>query len=143
MIIAQLCQIGKLPFQILDYSSKSSVDCIVKWPPKQKKRDPDWVAGLEVERTLDGFFTHNHDFRTKPDICCWQIKKADFEAKKKKYMKDRKYVEKIELKEPEDAEHFKHQKELHFTIQEKHNVKSTHIIRVYVVSDIVKSLSSK
>ena len=84
LIIAQLCQIDKLPFQILDYSSKSSIDCVVKWPPTQIKRDPDFVAQLEVETTLGNFFLHNHDFRTKPDICCWAVNQADFEDKKKK-----------------------------------------------------------
>lgn len=140
LIIAQLCQKELLPFQILDYNSGSHIDCVVKWPLSQNKRDPDFISELEVETTLDHFFDHHHDFRTKPDICCWVIKPADLERKKKKYIKDRpESIVNIELKDATDKEHFGHQKEVHFTIREVHNELKTFILRVYVISEIVQT----
>lgn len=141
LIIAQLCQKGLLPFQILDYNTGSHIDCVVKWPLSQNKRDPDFISELEVETTLDHFFDHNHDFRTKPDICCWEIKPADFEKKKKKYIRDRpESIVDIELKDGTDKEHFRHQREMCFTISEAHNVLKTFILRVYVISEIIETL---
>jgi hypothetical protein len=141
LIIAQLCQKGLLPFQILDYNSGSHIDCIVKWPLHQDKRDPNFISELEVETTLDHFFAHNHDFKTKPDVCCWEIKAADFEKKKTKYINDRpESIVSIELKDGTDKEHFGHQKEMHFTIREAHNVLNTFILRVYVISEIIEEL---
>ena len=90
---------------------------------------------------MDGFFDHNHDFKTKPDICCWEIKAADFERKKKKYITARpESLMEIELKDGTDKEHFSHQKEMHFTIREAHNVTKTFILKVYVISDIIEQL---
>ncbi len=141
LIIAQLCQKGLLPFQILDYNSGSHIDCIVKWPLSQDKRDPNFISELEVETTLDHFFVHNHDFKTKPDVCCWEIKAADFERKKTKYIDDRPdSIVSIELKDGTDKDHFGHQKEMHFTIREAHNVTKTFILRVYVISDMIEHL---
>jgi len=139
LIIAQLCQKQLLPFQILDYSSRSDIDCIVKWPLSQTKRDPDFIAELEVETTLDHFFDHDHDFRTKPDVCCWEIRPADFNKKKIKYMENRpESIVSVELKDGTDKEHFGHQKEMHFTVKDAHNQHTTSILRVYVLSEIVQ-----
>jgi len=139
LIIAQLCQKGLLPFRILDYNSKSHIDCIVKWPLEQNKRDPNFISELEIETTLDHFFDHNHDFKTKPDVCCWEIKPADFERKKNKYITDRpESIVSVELKDGKDKEHFGHQKEMHFTIREAHNELKTSILRVYVISAIIE-----
>lgn len=144
LIIAQLCQKGLLPFQILDYNSGSHIDCVVKWPLTQNKRDPDFIAELEVETSLDHFFDHQHDFRTKPDVCCWEIKPADFERKKNKYINDRpESIANIKLKEGTDKKHFGHQKEMHFTIREAHNELKTFILRVYVISEIIEELCKK
>lgn len=141
LIIAQLCQKGLLPFQILDYNTASHIDCIVKWPLSQDKRDPDFLSELEVETSLDHFFDHNHDFRTKPDICCWNIKLADFEKKRKKCLSDHpESLENIELKDGKDKEHFGHQREIHFTIKEADKELRTFIIRVYVISEIIEQL---
>jgi len=141
LIIAQLCQKGILPFQILDYSSSSHIDCIVNWPITQSNRHPNFVSELEIETSLDHFFEHRHDFRTKPDICCWQIKQADFERKKRRYIESHpESIAAVELRDATDAQHFGHQKELHFTVQEEHNVLNTIILRVYVLSQIVQEL---
>ena len=141
LILAQLCQKGFLPFQILDYNSGSHIDCIVKWPLTQKKRDPDFIAELEVETSLDHFLDHSHDFRTKPDVICWEIRTAGFERKKTKYIKDHpKSIVSIELKDGEDKEHFGHQKEIHFTIREADKELRTFILRVYVISEIIEQL---
>jgi hypothetical protein len=138
LIIAQLCQKNLLPFQILDYNSGSHIDCIVKWPLTQNKRDPYFISELEVETSLDHFFEHNHDFRTKPDVCCWEIKPADFERKKERYIESHpSSIVRIELKDGQDIDHFKHQKEMHFTIKEVHNEERTFILRVYVISEII------
>lgn len=144
LIIAQLCQKGLLPFQILDYNSGSHIDCVVKWPLSQNKRDPDFIAELEVETSLDHFFDHQHDFRTKPDVCCWEIKPADFERKRNKYINDRpESIVSLELKEGTDKKHFGHQKEMHFTIKEAHNELKTFILRVYIISEIIEELCKK
>jgi len=141
LIIAQLCQKGILPFQILDYNTASHIDCIVKWPLTQTKRDPDFIAELEVETSLDRFFDHHHDFRTKPDVCCWVIKPADFERKKNKYIADHpESIQSIELKDGEDKEHFGHQQEIHFTVKEADKELRTLILRVYVISEIIEQL---
>ena len=144
LIIAQLCQKDRLPFQILDYNSGSHIDCIVKWPLTQTQRDPNFISELEVETTLDHFFDHNHDFRTKPDICCWAIHTADFQRKKNKYTADRpESIVSIDLRDPTNSAHFGHQKEMHFTIQELHNELKTLILRVYVLSEIVQALANE
>lgn len=144
LIIAQLCQEELLPFRILDYNSGSHIDCIVKWPLTQKKRDPDFISELEIETTLDHFFEHRHDFRTKPDICCWEINPADFEKKKKKYIKDHpESIKDIKLEGGTNKDHFGHQKEMHFTTIEAHNELKTVILRVYVISEIIKTLCEK
>lgn len=141
LIIAQLCQKGLLPFQILDYNSGSHIDCVVKWPLTQDKRDPDFVKELEIETSLDHFFDHQHDFRVKPDICCWEIKPADLERKKAKYKENRLgIVEDIQLKEGVDKEHYGHQKELHFTVRDTYDELRTIILRVYVLSEYLESL---
>ena len=141
LIIAQLCQKGILPFQILDYNTASHIDCIVKWPLTQTKRDPDFIAELEVETSLDRFLDHHHDFRTKPDVCCWVIKPADFERKKNKYIEDHpESIQSIELKDGEDKEHFGHQREIHFTVKEADKELRTLILRVYVISEIIEQL---
>jgi len=125
----------------LDYNTASHIDCIVKWPLTQTKRDPDFIAELEVETSLDHFFDHHHDFRTKPDVCCWVIKPADFERKKDKYIADHpESIESIELKDGKDKEHFGHQKEIHFTIKEADKEQRTFILRVYVISEIIEQL---
>lgn len=139
LIIAQMCQMKLLPFQILDYNSGSHIDCIVQWPMEQTKRYPKYMGELEVEISLDGFFKHNHDFRTKPDICCWKINESYFEKEKNKYVKNRpESIQSIELKDGKDKEHFKHQKELHFKINYEHNEQKVFILRVYVISEIIK-----
>lgn len=144
LIIAQLCQKELLPFQILDYNSGSHIDCIVKWPLSQSKRELDFVSALEIETTLDHFFDHRHDFRLKPDICCWEIKQANFERKKGKYMEDRpESMVEIELRDGTDKEHFGHQKELHFVVRDSHNVLTTIVLKVYVISEIIEALCSK
>jgi len=141
LIIAQLCQKGLLPFQIIDYNSGSHIDCIAKWPLTQDKRDPNFISELEIETTLDHFFDHRHDFRTKPDVCCWEIKIADFERKKKKYIDDHpESIVNVELKEGTDKKHFGHQKEMHFTIREAHNELKTFILRVYIIYEIIENL---
>ena len=142
LIIAQLCQKGMLPFQILDYNSGSHIDCVVKWPLTQEKRDPNFISLLEVETSLDKFFDHKHDFRTKPDICCWQVNQADLERKIASYKRAHpESINDIELKDATDEEHFGHQKELHFTVTTAHNVRTTHILRVYVISEIIEKIS--
>lgn len=144
LIIAQLCQKNLLPFQILDYNSGSHIDCIVKWPLCQSKRDPNFISELEVETALAAFFDHRHDFRTKPDVCCWEIKAADFERKKSKYISDRpESIVNVELKEGTDKGHFGHQKEMHFTVREAHNELKTFILRVYIISEIIEKLCKK
>ena len=108
LIIAQLCQKGLLPFQILDYNSGSHIDCVVKWPLTQDKRDPNFISELEVETSLDHFFEHNHDFRTKPDVCCWEIKPADFNRKRDRYIATHPAsIIRIELKDGQEKEHFR------------------------------------
>lgn len=144
LIIAQLCQAGLLPFEILDYNSGSHIDCVVKWPLSQSKRDPNFISELEVETSLDHFFDHHHDFRTKPDVCCWEVKPAEFEKKKIKYMNERpESMVCIELKDATDKKHFGHQKEMHFTVSDAHNQQTTFILRVYVICEIVQSLCAK
>jgi len=139
LIIAQLCQKGILPFQILDYNGASHIDCVVKWPIKHERRDPNFISELEVETSLDHFFDHQHDFRTKPDVCCWEIKPADFERKKNKYITDHPTsIVKIELQDGSDKEHFGHQKEIHFTIKEADKELRTFILRVYVICEIIE-----
>lgn len=143
LIISQMCQKGYLPFQILDYNSNSHIDCIVQWPMEQTKRYPKFMSELEVEISLECFFKHNHDFRTKPDICCWKINEANFEKEKKKYIKNRpESVESIELKDGKDKEHYGHQRELHFKINYDFNEQKTYILRIYVISEIIKALCS-
>lgn len=144
LVIAQLCQKKLLPFQILDYNSGSHIDCVVKWPTSQNKRDPYFISELEVETSLDHFFDHQHDFRMKPDVCCWVIKAADFKRKNKKYISDHpESIVSIELKDGTEKEHFHHQKEMHFTIKEAHNELKTFILRIYVISEIIKDLCKK
>lgn len=144
LIVAQLCQLGVLPFQILDYNSNSHIDCIVQWPVAQAKRYPNFIGELEVETTLDHFFDHHHDFRTKPDVTCWEIRSADFERKKTKYIDDHpESIANVELKEGTYKEHFGHQKEMHFTVREAHNELKTSILRVYVISQIVEEWCKK
>jgi len=46
----------------------------------------------------------------------------------------------IELKDGMDKEHFGHQKEMHFTIRRAHNVLTTFILRVYVISEAITQL---
>jgi len=141
LIVAQLCQKGILPFQILDYNGGSHIDCIVQWPLDQRKRHPNFISELEVETSLDHFLDHSHDFRTKPDIICWEIKPADLERKKTKYIKDHpKSIATIELKDGKDKEYFGHQKEMHFTIREADKELRTFILRVYVISEIIEEL---
>lgn len=144
LIIAQLCQEGLLPFQILDYNTSSHIDCVVKWPLKQSRRDPTFISELEIETSLDRFFDHSHDFRTKPDVCCWVIRPADFERKKTRYIRGHPAsIESIELRDGTDKEHFGHQKEMHFTIRDAHNELTTYIIRVYVITEIIKELCER
>jgi len=139
LIIAQLCQKGLLPFHILDYNTASHIDSVVKWPIEQAKRDPDFMSLLEVETSLDKFLDHKHDFRTKPDICCWKINQAYLKKKIKSYKEAHpKSIEEITLKDAIDKEHFGHQKELHFTVRTAHNEKITHVLRVYVISEIIE-----
>lgn len=143
LIIAQLCQKGLLPFQILDYNSGSHIDCVVKWPLSHTMREPDFISTMEIETTLDHFFEHGHDFRVKPDICCWEIRQADLERKKRKYMQDRpESMVEIELKDGSDKSHFGHQRELHFVVKDSHNVLTTIILKVYIISEIVETLCS-
>lgn len=120
-------------------SSNSHIDCIVEWDATQIKRHPHYLAQIEVEVTLDSFFNHNHDFRTKPDICCWLLNPASFETAKKRYISKRPdSVVDIELKDAVNANDFGHQKELHFTMRNAHNELLTYIIRVYVLTEIIK-----
>jgi len=144
LVIAQLCQQELLPFQILDYNSGSHIDCVVKWPLTQDRRYPNFIAELEIETSLDHFFEHNHDFRTKPDICCWEIRQADFERMKRRYIAKRpESIVSVELRDPEDADHFGHQKELHITVRTEHNEQNTKILRVYVLTDLIEKLAAE
>ena len=81
LLVAQLSQLGHLPFKIVATSSGAHIDCFVQWSKEQEKRMPDYIGHLEIETSLDKFFTHQHDYRTKPEICCWNILELEFNRK--------------------------------------------------------------
>jgi len=144
LIIAQLTQMGYLPFKIISSSSGAHIDCFVEWPIEQSRRMPDFIGHLEIETSLDKFFTHQHDFRTKPEICCWNISERDFERRKHTYIENHpKSIVNVELKSPtsEDSQHYGHQKEMHVTTQDMHNEQRIRILRIYVVSEIVERIA--
>jgi hypothetical protein len=141
LIISELCQLNVLDFKILCTSGGSHIDCLVEWDISQKRRMPDFVGHLEIETYLHKFFTHQHDYRTKPEIICWDIDEKAFNNEAAKYKKNRpESIESIELKDPsnEDKIHFKHQKEVHVKIRFKHDEIHSKILRVYSISDIIK-----
>jgi hypothetical protein len=143
VLIAQLCQMGHLPFTIISSSSGAHIDCIVQWPIEQKKRMPDFVGHLEIETSLDKFFTHQHDYRTKPEICCWSISERDFERRIQSYKAGRpQSIVEIKLVTPsaEESSHYGHQREVYVTTQNLHNEQRTSILRVYVVSEIIEGI---
>ena len=143
LIIAEMCQKGYLPFHIISTSSGAHIDCFVEWPIEQKKRMPDFVGHLEVETSLDKFFTHQHDYRTKPEICCWNVSEKDFIRKTKAYVDSHpKSIKTIKLVNPthEDSQYYGHQKEVHVTTQDIHNEQRTRILRVFVISEIAETL---
>lgn len=142
IIIAELCHLNLLDFEIISTSGGSHIDCLVQWNYSQNRRMPDFVGHLEIETFLHKFLLHQHDYRTKPEIICWDIDDAAFEREAKKYKKDRpESIESVELKEPFEADkvHFKHQKEVHVKIRMKHDEIHTKILRVYCITDIVRS----
>lgn len=144
LIIAQMCQLGYLPFSIISTSSGAHIDCFVQWPIEQSERMPDFIGHLEIETSLDKFFTHQHDYRTKPEICCWNISERDFERRKQSYIAGRpQSIKEIRLADPtpEDFQHYGHQKELHITTQDMHDEQRTRILRVYVISQIVSKIA--
>lgn len=143
LIIAEMCQKKLLPFHIISTSSGAHIDCFVEWPIEQKKRMPDFVGHLEIELTLDKFFTHQHDYRTKPEICCWNVSEKDFIRKTKAYVESHpKSIKSIKLinPTPEDSKYFGHQKEVHITTQDEHNEQRVRILRVYVITEIIENL---
>ena len=144
LIIAQLCQMGYLPFKIISTSSGAHIDCFVEWPIEQEKRMPDFIGHLEIETTLDKFFTHQHDYRTKPEICCWNISERDFTRRKQAYIDSHpQSILAVQLVEPsaEDCEHYGHQREIHVTTQDMHNERRIKILRVYVISEIIAKIA--
>lgn len=143
LIIAQLCQMGHLPFKIISTSSGAHIDCFVQWPIEQTKRMPDFIGHLEIETSLDKFFTHQHDFRTKPEICCWNISERDFVRRKEAYIASRpQSIVDVQLVNPapEDCQYYGHQREVHIITQDMHNERRTRILRVYVISEIVSKI---
>ena len=144
VIIAQLCQMGHLPFKVISTSSGAHIDCFVEWPIEQKNRMPDFIGHLEIETSLDKFLTHQHDFRTKPEICCWSISERDFTRRKQAYIESHpQSIVDVQLvtPTPEDSQHYGHQKEVHITTQDIHNERRTRILRVYVISEIVAKIA--
>ncbi|RZJ49252.1 MAG: hypothetical protein EOO44_18605 [Flavobacterium sp.] len=142
IIIAELCQLKLLEFEIISSSGGSHIDCLVQWNITQSRRMPDFVGHLEIETSLHKFLLHQHDYRTKPEIICWEIDEVAFEREAKKYKKNRpESIESIELITPSsvDKEHFKHQKELQVKIRTKHDETVTKILRVYNISEIVRT----
>lgn len=142
VIMTELAQLGHLEFEVVKINSRTHIDCLVVWSPTQTQRMPEFIGHLEVETELHKFFMHQHDFRTKPEICCWRIDERPLEREIKKYQKGRpESIKEIELKEPTefDSDHFKHQKELHIQVQTEHNEYSTKVLRVYVLADIIKN----
>jgi len=143
IVIAELCQKNILPFEIMKISGSSHIDCFVKWPITQDQRMPDFVGHLEIETALHKFFLHQHDYRTKPEICCWEIDQKLFDSEVKRYKKQRpESIESVQLVEPqtENKNHFGHQKEVHVKIKKKHDEFEVKVLRVYVVKDIISTL---
>lgn len=142
VIISELCHLNLLDFEIISTSGGSHIDCLVQWNIAQNRRMPDFVGHLEVETHLHQFFTHRHDYRTKPEIICWDIDEAAFQKEAKKYKSNRpEGIESIDLKDPSEADkkHFKHQKEVHIKIRKKHDEINTKILRVYCITAIIKA----
>lgn len=142
IIIAELCHLNLLDFEIISTSGGSHIDCLVQWNIAQNRRMPDFVGHLEVETSLHKFLLHQHDYRTKPEIICWDIDENAFEREAKKYKKDRpESIESVELIEPSEVDklHFKHQKEVRVKIRIKHDEVHTKILRVYCISEIIKT----
>jgi len=142
VIISELCQLNVLKFEIIRTSGGSHIDCFVQWPISQKKRMPDFVGHLEVETCLHKFFTHQHDYRTKPEICCWSIDERAFERESSKYKKERpESIESVELVTPssDEIKLFGHQREVHVKIRKKHDEYELKILRVYVITEIIKN----
>jgi hypothetical protein len=142
LIISELCQLNLLDFKILCTSGGSHIDCLVQWDISQNRRMPDFVGHLEIETYLHKFFTHQHDYRTKPEIICWDIDEGAFERETGKYKNNRpESIESIELLNPSDADktHFHHQKEVHVKIRQRHDEIHNKILRVYSISDIIRN----
>lgn len=145
VIISELCQKEILDFHIISTSGGSHIDCLVQWSIQQHRRMPDFVGHLEIETSLHKFFTHQHDYRTKPEIICWDIDEGAFEREVSKYKRTRpESIDSIELKDPfeQDKNHFKHQKEVHVKIRYKHDEVHTKILRVYCISEIIRTAIS-
>jgi hypothetical protein len=144
IIISELCHRNFLDFEIISTSGGSHIDCLVQWNITQNRRMPDFVGHLEIETYLHKFFLHQHDYRTKPEIICWDIDAIAFQKEAAKYKNNRpESIESIELKDPSEADkkHFKHQKEVHVKIRIKHDEYQIKTLRVYCISDIVKSIN--
>lgn len=142
VLIVELCSKNILEFEIIKINSNSHIDCLVMWPITQTKRIPDFVGHLEIETSLHKFFLHQHDYRTKPEICCWDINVAAFNREASKYKRNRpESIEDILLvltPREEDKNHFHHQAEVHVKIRQKHDESVTKILRVYVISQIIR-----
>ncbi len=142
IIISELCHRNLLDFEIISTSGGSHIDCLVQWNISQNRRMPDFVGHLEIETCLHKFFIHQHDYRTKPEIICWDIDEEAFTREASKYRKNRpESIESIELNDPSDTDkkHFKHQKEVHVNIRHKQDEIHKKILRVYCITDIIKT----
>ncbi len=145
VIISELCQKNILPFEIIKTNSGSHIDCFAKWPITQSRRMPDFVGHLEIELSLHKFFIHQHDYRTKPEICCWDIDERQFEREVSRYKRERpESIESVSLIDPtpENKQHFGHHKEVHVRIRKLHDEYEVKILRVYIISRIVEDAAS-
>jgi hypothetical protein len=144
IIISELCHMNILDFEIISTSGGAHIDCLVQWDIKQTNRMPDFVGHLEIETSLHKFFTHQHDYRTKPEIICWDIDENAFEREVKKYKSNRPdSIESVELIDPSESEkaHYKHQKEIHVKLRIKHDEVHTKILRVYRLTEIISGIN--
>ena len=140
VIISELIQLGMLDFEIIKISSRSHIDCLVQWSIKQTQRMPEFVGHLEIETELHKFFAHQHDYRTKPEICCWKIDIRKLENEFERYKSSRpESIESIEINDPtpENKKHFNHQKEIYVKIKLEHNEFALKVLRVYSLIDII------
>ena len=101
---------------------------------------PEFVGHLEIETELHKFFAHQHDYRTKPEICCWKIDIRKLENEFERYKSSRpESIESIEINDPtpENKKHFNHQKEIYVKIKLEHNEFALKVLRVYSLIDII------